>query len=167
MGDIFKEQIVKRKRSSKDKLSMFGIILGLVLASLAAFLIPVVNMLAPVIAAVLFFAGRYILTFFDVEYEYIFTNGDLDIDAIYNKKRRKRVFSGSIKSVDSFARVKPNQPKKANGVSVKDCSSGEVSDKTYSFITTVKGKKTQIIIEPNETLFTAFLAYVPALRLVK
>jgi hypothetical protein len=39
------------------------------------------------------------------EYEYIFTNGNLQIDVIYNKKKRKTIVEEDIKSFDDFGKA--------------------------------------------------------------
>ncbi|MFA9397505.1 MAG: hypothetical protein ACERKV_04465 [Clostridiaceae bacterium] len=52
------------------------------------------------------FSGIFALTCFFlkkklfVEYEYVFTNGEIDIDSITEKKKRKKVLNISIKSIE-------------------------------------------------------------------
>ena len=41
----------------------------------------------------------------NVEYEYVFVNGDLDIDKIMNKARRKRMFSVDADQMELLAPV--------------------------------------------------------------
>lgn len=36
------------------------------------------------------------------EFEYTFINGNLEIDAIYNKKKRKKIFDEDVKNFDNF-----------------------------------------------------------------
>jgi hypothetical protein len=98
------------------------------------------------------------MTFFNIEYEYIFTNGDLDIDVIYNKNRRKRLFSGLVKDFEIMAHVedKAHVGDFTNLSETKDYSSGIVGKDTYAFLTTYKSKRMKIIIEPNEMMVKAF-----------
>lgn len=39
-----------------------------------------------------------------IEYEYIFTNGEIDIDKIFEMKKRKRIISFNIKNVEIIAK---------------------------------------------------------------
>ncbi|MCL2030817.1 MAG: hypothetical protein FWG93_04665, partial [Oscillospiraceae bacterium] len=42
----------------------------------------------------------------NVEYEYIFTNGDIDFDIIYGRTRRKRLLSANCREFELMAPVK-------------------------------------------------------------
>ncbi|MDR3091596.1 MAG: hypothetical protein LBU36_05325 [Clostridiales bacterium] len=81
--------------------------------------------------------------FLNVEYEYILADGELDIDVIYNKSRRKRAFSAALRDFQPYggqsARV------------VKNFSSGGGGN-TLAFFCVYNGVPTKIIIEPNEEM---------------
>ena len=91
--DTFIEYMVKRKRTGTDLLKIFGTIIGaIVLCIILGFLVTI----TPQMLFLLWFAlavavwyGVYnIVSRQNIEYEYTFTNGELDIDAIYSKRRR-------------------------------------------------------------------------------
>ncbi len=91
--DTFIEYMVKRKRTGTDLLKIFGTIIGaVVLCIILGFLVTI----TPQMLFLLWFAlavavwyGVYIIVSRqNIEYEYTFTNGELDIDAIYSKRRR-------------------------------------------------------------------------------
>ncbi|NLZ55169.1 MAG: hypothetical protein GX900_00675 [Clostridiaceae bacterium] len=93
--DVFLEKIVKQKKKKIDYLIIIGSILGVFvligLVLLIGMLFPILAFLVPLgIAAVLYGAWR-LMTMTNREYEYIVTNGALDIDLIINRQRRKRV----------------------------------------------------------------------------
>ena len=46
----------------------------------------------PMVIVLIFYIAYRINTSFDVEFEYILTNGELDIDKITHKRRRKRTY---------------------------------------------------------------------------
>ncbi len=89
MDDFYTEQMIKKQADSKDTLKKVGLIALTVVSVLLVFVIPV-GIILPVVMIVI-----DVLMFrnLNVEYEYVFVNGDLDIDKIMNKARRKRMFS--------------------------------------------------------------------------
>lgn len=57
-----------------------------------------------VILAVLVLAGGvWLLGNFNIEYEYILTNNDLDIDKVIGKRKRKRMISLDVSTAEAFA----------------------------------------------------------------
>ena len=93
MDDFYTEQLIKKQADSKDTLKKVGLIALTVVSVLLVFVIPV-GIILPVVMIVI-----DVLMFrnLNVEYEYVFVNGDLDIDKIMNKARRKRMFSVDVR----------------------------------------------------------------------
>ena len=85
MDDFYTEQLIKKQAGSKDTLKKVVLIVLTVLSVLLIFTIPVgiIFLVVMIVADVLVFSNM------NVEYEYVFVNGDLDIDKIMNKSRRK------------------------------------------------------------------------------
>ena len=166
MGDMFKEQIVKRQPTAKDALKRVGIVLATVILSMIALTLPV-PMIGPFIAAGAIFGAFYIMSFLKVEYEYTFTAGELDIDAIYNRSRRKRLFSARVNDFEIMAHVEDKAHSGAfNGAQLhKDYSSGVIGKETYAFMVNYQNKRTKIIIEPNEVMLKALASVLTRRRL--
>jgi hypothetical protein len=103
------------------------------------------------------FAAWFAMSFLNVEYEYVFTNGDLDIDIIYNRARRKRIFSGHVNNFELMCHVedKIRIGEFASAQETRDYSSGVVGENTYAFLTPYNGKRLKIIFEPNEKMMKA------------
>lgn len=78
MDDFYTEQLIKKATDSKDTLKKVGLIALTVVSVLLVFVIPV-GIILPVVMIVI-----DVLMFrnLNVEYEYVFVNGDLDIDKI-------------------------------------------------------------------------------------
>ncbi|MBR4868651.1 MAG: hypothetical protein IKU10_05805 [Clostridia bacterium] len=106
--DIFCEQIVKKKKSTFEKLTVLliwvagwfvcmGLVfLGLTFAS-GRFFMPMLLLAGGVVFGVFKLSSRL-----NLEFEYSVTNGVLDIDKIINRSDRKRMISVEIKSFDRF-----------------------------------------------------------------
>ena len=165
MGDVFKEQIIKRKPSTKDGLIRVGLIIAVFLIMMIAFII--IPAFAPFIALAAGFGAWYLMSFLKVEYEYAFTDGELDIDAIYNRSRRKRVFSARVNDFEIMAHIddKMRIAEFQNAQETHDYSSGVVSENTYAFMLNYRGKRTKIIIEPNEVMLKALATVLTRRRL--
>ena len=96
---------------------------------------PVIGILSFVIAVILAVLAYYfVFPKLNVEYEYIILNHDLQIDAIYNKSKRKRLKNLDIQSAEIIApkgspRLHSYKPDK-----VYDYSSGNPSGKAYAIM---------------------------------
>jgi len=155
MGDVFKEQIIKRNPTFKDTLKRVGIIIGAFFLSILSFMF--LGPFAVFVAFAVCFAAYFAMSFFNVEYEYVFTNGDLDIDIIYSKSRRKRLFSSHVNHFDIMCHVedKTRIGEFQSAQETKDYSSGTVTENTYAFLTNHNGKRVKFIIEPNKKMLKA------------
>ena len=157
MGDVFKEQIVKRQTNIKDTAirACLWVLFGLIAIAAFGFLHTSIGM---IIVIVLWFGVKFLTSFLSIEYEYVLTNGELDIDIIYDRSRRKRVFTANVKSFEIMAHIQDKNHEAAFNTAqvTKDFSSGVPGPDTYVFLTVIDGKKTKVIIEPNEKMLKAF-----------
>ena len=101
--------------------------------------------------------GFYLNSFLKIEYEYVFTNGELDIDIIYNRSRRKRIFSSHVNKFEIMAHVEDmnHAGEFHRAQETKDYSSGKVGPDSYAFLINYNSKYTKFIIEPNEKMMAA------------
>ncbi|MFV0504061.1 MAG: DUF6106 family protein [Lachnospirales bacterium] len=165
--DVFKEQLVKKIPSTKDKLQGASYYFLAIVVTLFSFLI--LPQFAIFIAAAVFFGAYYLNTFLKIEYEYIFTNGEIDIDVIYNRIRRKKKVNFDVKNIELMTYI--GNEKAAHTLSntevTMDCSSGVNTDKTYAIVIPIKGKKTKLLVEPNEKLLECFENKLNRLTFIK
>lgn len=156
MGDVFKEQLVKRINTPKD--TAIRVCVWVIVLLIILIVITQVPMVALFVALILGFAASYATGYLNVEYEYVLTNGELDIDVIYDQKKRKRVFNGDMKQFELMAHINDKAHEAAFNTAheIRDYSSGVTGDNTYAFLATHENKKVKIIIEPNEKMLKAF-----------
>ena len=155
MGDVFNEQIVKRQGNFSDTLKRVGITILVIVIFFVSFAF--LQAFAVFVGAAAVFGGIYLMSFLNVEYEYVYTNGELDIDIIYNRSRRKRLFSTVVKDFEIMAHVEDRMREGAFGGAQEtiNCHSGEIGPNTYAFLATIKGKRTKVIFEPNDKMLKA------------
>jgi len=165
MNEVFKEQIVKRKPSAKDTFKRIGLVLAVIVIVIIA--LGIIPAFAPFIILAACFGAWFLMSYLKVEYEYAFTDGELDIDAIYNRSRRKRLFSARVNDFEIMAHVEDNMRigEFQSAVQTIDYSSGVVSEDTYAFLINYKGKRTKIIIEPNAVMLKALATVLTRRRL--
>lgn len=117
--DIFVEQIVKKEVTGKDWAirTAIGLGMGILLAvSLFVFLFIMPILGLPLFVGVIW-GGWYLITNTDCEYEYIVTNGEIDIDKIIAKRKRVRLITAKASAFEGFGEYK-DAPEAENGVTV-------------------------------------------------
>ena len=97
----------------------------------------------------------------NVEYEYLFLNGDLDIDKIMNKSKRKRVFSTNVKEMELFAPVNSERLEQFKNSKVINLSSGRADARLYAMIVANNGQTAKLIFEPNDTIIEGLFMLAP------
>lgn len=161
--DIFLEKIVKKKKNITD----FAIIAGIILASIFLMLVILsfrfLSSFAPLFLVGIGYIAYILIKNRNIEYEYIVTNGDLDIDMIIAQSKRKRVFSGSYKDFEMVAKLTSGkydynyQNNKNRIVAVSSMDSPDVY-----FISVIKdGVKTLVFFEPHAKMIESFKKYIP------
>ena len=152
MSDFYTEQLVKKQTTMKD-VFIKALLVALAIVSVFVVLMFPVAIIVPVIviAVVVVLIRRL-----DVEYEYLYVNGDLDIDKIMHKAKRKRVFSMNINSMEGADEL--SQYRNAR---VLDFSSGMADAKRYVLVTAENGQVTKLVFEPNETIIEGMFLMAP------
>lgn len=104
--DNYKEQLVKKGKDPSDTMKRLLVTLGgiLVAAILVVLSIQFLGnfLVGLVLAGVALWGTYYIIGGFYTEYEYIFTNGDLDVDKIMGQRKRKRLITVELKTATVF-----------------------------------------------------------------
>ena len=148
MNDALYEQLISRRPKAYDL--PVRILVILVIVAVAILGMPFVGFLSFVIAVVLAVIAYYfIFPKLSVEYEYIILNHDLQIDAIYNKAKRKRLQSLDIQGAEIIApkgspRLNSYRPDKTY-----DYTSGDPNGKAYAIMVPMDQKNVCICIEPD------------------
>lgn len=157
MDDFYTEQLIKKQANSKDTLKKVGLIAVTVVSVLLAFVIPI-GIILPIVMIII---DVLVIRSLNVEYEYVFVNGDLDIDKIMNKSRRKRMFSIDAEQMELLAPVGAVELMQYKKAKTYDYTSGTGKAPVYALIASDKGEVKQILFEPNETIIEGFFIKAP------
>jgi hypothetical protein len=105
MMDIFVEQIVKKRLGPKDYAIITAtVFVGLVLIFLSL-LIPAITFLVLIGVCI---GAYYLITSRSLEFEYSVTNGDVTIDKIINRRKRKHVISVDAHEIEEIGKFQPD-----------------------------------------------------------
>ena len=163
--DTFIEKIVAKKKNATDSLITMGIILGSIILIFILMNIQILSQLGIglFLAVGIIYLAYRLITSRNVEFEYVVTNGDLDIDKIVSRRKRKRIFSGSCKEFDIVARVSSSDFTQASqNIKTKiDASSSPSSPDAFYITMNYKGERTMVIFEPDERMLNNFKTFIP------
>ncbi|MCL2076916.1 MAG: hypothetical protein FWH08_00730 [Oscillospiraceae bacterium] len=161
--DSFVEQMIAKKSETKDKLKRLGLVFG---GSVLCFVFLTAARLFPFASMLLIFLGIGVIwltwimiqnTF--IEYEYIITNDELDIDKIMAKKKRKRLITIKINKTEEWGEY-------SDGKTIDVTVTVEAHDCGYKnlwYIVTRHEKygKTALLFSPNRNVLSAINKSVP------
>lgn len=165
--DVFIEQIVKKKMTTADMLKIVGICFLTILVIFASFMIfpmiPAVgsflSMLSPLIIVGACYGAYYLITAQNLEYEYIMTNGEIDIDKIINRRKRKRMITVNTRDFSEFGLYK-DAPDASGMTTILACTSIDDPETYYAVLDHSKHGKCMLIFNPNEKLLKSAKQFI-------
>lgn len=163
--DIFVEQIVKKEATGRDW--ALRIIIGIAMGVLCAVSLFIFIFIFPILGLLLLFVviwgGYLLITNTDCEYEYIVTNGEIDIDKIIAKRKRIRLITAKASSFEAFGEYE-NAPDTGDGVttvSAVGTSTPEDGSKTYyADFKHPSAGNVRLIFSPNEKVIDAVTPFL-------
>ena len=168
MNDIFVEQLVKKKRDSKDYLkvilSIVGALVIIALLGLLSGFVPFLGMFMLFVVIGIIYVLYLIITSVNMEYEYAFTSGELDVDKIINARKRKRLTSFEIKDMEILASCKnPDFNRYANNpkIEILYACADKNGDDLYFTVYNEDGHSRMLIFNPNERILDGFRTMAP------
>lgn len=161
--DSFLEKIVVRKKTAMDYLIMTGAMLGGIVLFFVLQLLPFIGPFIVIVIAGVAYLIYQVVIARNIEFEYIITNGDLDIDKIIARRRRKRVFSANCKDFEIIAKLKGGyNDRRISSVNKRiEAISSIDSENVYLITLVYKGERTAVLFEPDERMLNAFKLYIP------
>ena len=155
MNDVYLEEMVPRKKRASDTVINVGMILLTVIVGI--FTIFTANMILVLLFIAACVGCYFVMPRAQVEWEYQYVNGEVDIDRILKKSTRKRMISFDVANVEIIAPLTSHRMDYYNNnskVKIKDFTSGEEEKKKniYAAVVTLDGVLTKILFEPSEKM---------------
>ncbi len=169
--DYFAEYILRRRRTTVDKwLSVAYVLVSLALTALICYVALftgkfMVAVWVIVVAALWYFCYRLICRQ-SIEYEYIFVNGDLEIDTIYAKRTRRTMVTLRVADISHMARrddvhYEKNYDDIPQHLLLMDATSNVAGAKVYYADFLYNAERTRLLFEPNDKILEMMQKYNP------
>ena len=150
MNETYTEILVKRETPGTLKAAKAAMIAFTVLLALAGILMyPVFLFGALIMGLVTYFVSPR----FNVEYEYLYVNGDIDVDKIMNRQKRKRAASFDLEELEIAAPTGSHElDSYLNGGNTKiaDYTSGGENVKSWTIICNHNGERKGAMLELDD-----------------
>lgn len=171
--DVFSETLVKRKFNQQQRkkikilfatLLICSVIFILVIPATALFIFKVggVITVSLIAYAVIIFLVWRTLKKMQLEYEYIIVNDTLDIDEIVAQKKRNRLLSVELKTVEAAGRYTKGQFEgRAFETVIHAEKNLEGHDNFYITLSHPTARRTLIVFTPNEAMLSALHKTLP------
>ena len=101
---------------------------------------------------------------FDLEYEYLLVNRELDIDKIYSRKKRKQEAQFQLEEMELFAPLNSRRMEHYNSnthLKIRDYSSGADGAGVYAMIIRDGQEACKVLLEPDEQMLDALSRIFP------
>lgn len=147
MNETYAEVVIKRKETAGS----MALRVVLIIVAVLAFFLTVSNSILILVTAVFIVGLFYLFPRLSLEYEYVYCDGQLDIDKIMGKSSRKNLLKVQF---DQVVMMAPQGSHALDGYTylqtkVKDFSSRSKDSKSYVIVTKEGEKVTKILFEPN------------------
>jgi len=170
-SDVFIEQMVKKDLESKDciiiaALGVIAIFLSIFVFVLVIGIIPQLSTIGLLLIAGIWYGYYILVTRRRVEYEYILTNSEIDIDKIMAKRTRKRVASFDFKEAELVACVKDDLHNHViknaeNNVKILNYSGDSEHYDVYFVDINTNGERKIILFRPTSKMLEGIKRFNP------
>jgi len=161
MSDLYTELLVKRTTPFGDQVLKFGMIFLTVLAGVAGIYVSPYLLIAFAALAIL---DYFKLSSFDLEFEYLYVNGELDIDKIMSRTKRKRIANYNMANVELIAPYTSHELdhyRQDKNIKMQNFSSREKDAKVYAMIVSNTNNREMVLFEPNDVMLNDMKRIAP------
>ena len=162
MNESYAEAGAKRGKTASSYLIMGAMILGILLLIFVG--TGFLGSIATFIASILVVGCIYLFPRFNVEYEYVYCDGQLDFDKISGNAKRKTQLRIDFDKVEMIAPVKSHSLDSLNhnvNLVTKDFTSRNADAKVYAIIYRGEKETLKILFEPTEKMLACIKQKFP------
>lgn len=159
--DNYYEQLVEKRKTGADIARMVLISLGLILGASACMFASIYFRLTflVIFSVGLLALGVWLVSGMNVEYEYIVTNNEMDIDKIIGRRKRKRLITIDLSKTSDFGGYPPEEDVDAE--TTVHATTGLERNAHYLLAQHKDYGNVKVIFNPNEKLREAIAQQVP------
>ena len=162
MTDHFTEHLVKKVPTGQENTKKYLLIFAAVaLIAITVFLAIFTGwMIILAITVGVIYGAYYILSGLGIEYEYTFTNGELDVDKIIGKRKRLRLISVNAEKFEAFGELTDDVEERPDATLIL-CSDNTGAGEYYADLTTEEYGETRLIFTPSEKMVAYIYEALP------
>jgi hypothetical protein len=159
--DTFFEQIISIKKTGKTVAAIIGIWFAAFILCAILYLFPILGSINLLLIVGVLYGAFKLSTLLNIEYEYIITNGTMDVDKIINKSNRKRMLSFELGNVSRLEKYNAGVLNSINPKSVV-FACDENDPNAYFLVAEKDGKGTSyLVFSPDERIKEAAAKFIP------
>ncbi|MBO6283406.1 MAG: hypothetical protein J6M63_05695 [Pseudobutyrivibrio sp.] len=164
-NDTFVEEAVKVIETAQDKTrkTCAAVVTFLLLVATVTYSRGILTIIMAILLIIMAIFTIILYSNKNIEYEYDYTNGSLEIAKIINNEKRKKVVNIESNEVKMVAAVGTNESLKYDHVQLKtyDCSAHDSEQKDYILVahSEAKGNDFKVIFTPSDKLLNAMAKY--------
>lgn len=166
--DIFVEQMVKKNKTIKDYIKIVLCLIvsfALIFALIMSPGIPAIGSIVFAVCAGMIYLMYRLISNTNLEYEYCFTNGNLDVDKIINARSRKNMIDINTRRIDIMATRK----NRAFNLNMQDrsikkiyaCTDINADDLCFMIYIDDDGNRRMLLFNPNDEIKEGIRRYNP------
>ena len=164
--DVFVEYMVKKQNTGKDILLKFVYaFLGVAIMLLALLLSPILGAFASLgflLGCAAIYGAYYLISSMNVEYEYIITNGEMDVDKIIARRRRKRLLTANARRFEEFGAYNHETMSSRNFANrVYACTAPADPGNYYAVFDHQTLGQTLLVFTPNDRVLESLRSFIP------
>ena len=166
--DTFREQLYSIRKTPADWFAILGYFaLSGILSCITFYFLLFFGMIPIVISIIFLYIAYRLAVRHNIEYEYIITNGTLDIDKITNRLNRKRLLSFSLSNVSKLEKFNPNAVKSLDKKQIVfACNKDDPN--AYLMVTEKAGNQPNyLVFSPDEKLKLGITEFLPKFLSIK
>ncbi|MCL2747378.1 MAG: DUF6106 family protein [Oscillospiraceae bacterium] len=163
--------MIKRKPSLRSRLIQLSVWPAVVCLTILSMLFPETAFLAFIVLVGGCYGAWHVFIRQNVEFEYILTNGELDVDRITAQRSRKRLLTVDCRVFEILAPCRSKYDKEMNAQNIDrrvDASSSPKSESRWFAIFPGKeSKRTILFFEPNQRILDSLRPILPPTKFKK
>lgn len=164
MGDNYAETIIRKKMTTGTLFFRIFVVLFATFISVGLYIY--LQSLAAILILVVAFLTYIVFRGTELEYEYLYVNGQLDIECIYSKKKRKPAKSFNFDKLEVMAPLKHQKIlayEHRTDLKEFNFTSGYAERDIYvAILVGQTGKLGRLYFEPSQEMVKAMYAHTPS-----
>ncbi|MBQ8514450.1 MAG: hypothetical protein IJ496_03545 [Ruminococcus sp.] len=153
MTDHFTEHLVKKVPTSQEKTKQLLMVLAAIVLTVGTAYMALATgwLIILTLTMGVIYGAYYILSGLGIEYEYTFTNGELDVDKIMGKRKRTNLITVDASKFEAFGALTDDVEDKPEATLVL-CSDNTGEGEYYADLITEEYGETRLIFTPSEKM---------------